>query len=295
MDPDGQAVGIATTEGEGGDTAPSGCGSAVTYRDYHALQFERPEPGVLRIVLSTPGKLNAVNEEMHWELSRIWLDIDRDPDVRVVIVTGADGAFSAGGDLSMVEEAADNFETRLRTIREARDIVYNLVNCSKPVVSAIDGPAVGAGLAVALLADVSIATPRARIVDGHTRLGVAAGDHAALIWPLLCGMAKSRYYLLTCEPLSGEEAERIGLVSLCVPETELADRALAVAHRLATGSQTAIRWTKSALNSWLRMAGPIFDLSLAYEMCGLGGPDVLEGVASLRERRAPKFTGVAAE
>ena len=195
----------------------------------------------------------------------------------------------------MVEDAATDFETRLQTIREARDIVYNLINCSKPVISAIDGAAVGAGLAVGLLADISIATPGARIVDGHTRLGVAAGDHAAMIWPLLCGLAKSRYYLLTCDSLTGAEAERIGLVSLCVPPEELQERALAIAHKLASGSQTAIRWTKSALNSWLRMAGPTFDLSLAYEMVGFGGPDVLEGVASLHEKRSPVFTGPMAE
>jgi enoyl-CoA hydratase/carnithine racemase len=267
----------------------------VSYRHYKALQFETPEPGILRVVLSNPGKLNAVTEEMHRELAGIWLDIDQDPEVRVVIVTGADGTFSAGGELSMVQEMIGDHEARLRTMREARDIVYNLINCSKPVISAIDGVAVGAGLAVALLADISIATPRARIVDGHTRLGVAAGDHAAIIWPLLCGMAKSRYYLLTCEPVSGEEAERIGLVSLCVPEDELQDKALDVAHRLAAGAQSAIRWTKLALNNWLRQAGPLFDVSVAYELCGFGGPDVAEGVASLRDKRAPKFTGPAGD
>ncbi|MDX6469902.1 MAG: enoyl-CoA hydratase, partial [Gaiellaceae bacterium] len=154
---------------------------------------------------------------------------------------------------------------------------------------AIDGPAVGAGLAVALLADVSIATPTARLVDGHTRLGVAAGDHAVLVWPLLCGMAKAKYHLLLCEPVSGEEAERIGLVSLCVPADELEERALDVARRLAAGSQAAIRHTKLALNNWLKLAGPAFDASLALEFLDMTGPDVAEGVAAVRERRAPKF------
>jgi enoyl-CoA hydratase len=189
----------------------------------------------------------------------------------------------------------DDFEARIKTMREARDIVYGILDCSKPVVAAIDGTAVGAGLSVALLADISIATPDARIMDGHLRLGVAAGDHAVIVWPLLCGMAKAKYHLLTCEPVSGEEAERIGLVSLCVPDEELQERALAIARRLAAGSQSAIRWTKLALNSWLRLAGPTFDVSVAYETLGFGGPDVREGVASLREKRAPNFTGPAAE
>jgi enoyl-CoA hydratase len=151
------------------------------------------------------------------------------------------------------------------------------------------GPAVGAGLVVGLLADISIAARSARIIDGHTRLGVVAGDHSAIVWPLLCGMAKAKYHLLLCEPVSGEEAERIGLVSMCVDDAELYPKALEVAQRLANGSQTALRWTKYALNNWLRMAGPTFDASLALEFLGFSGPDVQEGLASFREHRAPRF------
>ena len=119
--------------------------------------------------------------------------------------------------------------------------------------------------------------------------GTGAGDHAAIIWPLLCGMAKSKYYLLTCDRLSGEEAERTGLVSLCVDDDELMDRALEVAQKLAGGAQTAIRWTKYSRNNWLRMAGPIYDTSTALEMLGFGGPEAREGVASLKEKRDPNF------
>jgi len=118
---------------------------------------------------------------------------------------------------------------------------------------------------------------------------VAAGDHAAIVWPLLCGMAKAKYYLLLCETLSGEEAERIGLVSLAVDEDQLLPKAYEIADKLAQGSQSAIRWTKYSLNNWLRQAGPSFDTSLALEIVGFAGPDVKEGLASLRERRAPRF------
>jgi enoyl-CoA hydratase len=140
-----------------------------------------------------------------------------------------------------------------------------------------------------LLADISIAAKTARIIDGHTRLGVAAGDHAAIVWPLLCGMAKAKYYLLLCETVCGEEAERIGLVSLAVDEGDLVPKAFEVAGRLAAGAQAAIRWTKHALNNWLRLAGPTFDASLALEMLGFTGPDAREGVAALREKRASRF------
>ena len=143
---------------------------------------------------------------------------------------------------------------------------------------------------MALLCDISIASKSAKIIDGHTRLGVAAGDHAAIIWPLLCGMAKAKYYLLLCETVTGEEAERIGLVSLCVEDSELDQRAIDVASKLANGSPNAVQWTKYTLNNWLRMAGPIFDSSVALEMLGFSGPDVLEGLASLKEKLAPKFS-----
>jgi enoyl-CoA hydratase len=264
-------------------------------RRFPSLRFEDLGDGVLEITMSTPGRLNAVSGDMHRELALVWPAVDADPEVRAAIIRGDGGAFSAGGDLDMIERMVDDFATRIRVMREARDLVYNVVNCSKPIVSAMAGPAVGAGLAVGLLADVSIAAADARIIDGHTRLGVAAGDHAAIVWPLLCGMAKAKYHLLTCTPLSGEEAERIGLVSLCVEAGAVDETARDVARQLAAGSQSAVRWTKYALNSWLRQAGPIFDTSLGLEFMGFGGPDVREGLASLKEKRSPTFSGPASE
>src|SRR5882762_8791033 len=257
----------------------------MDYADYKHLTFEHKPNGVLLVTINRPEVLNAANARLHWEFTQVWLTVDADPKTRVVLVTGAGKAFSAGGDLGLVEEMAGNPDALMRTMREAGDLVYNMLDLDKPVVSAINGVAVGAGLVVALLADVSIAAEDARLTDGHTRLGVAAGDHAAIIWPLLCGMAKARYYLLTSDFLDGREAERIGLVSLCVPAARLMDTAWDVATRLARGSQPSIRWTKRALNNWLRQAGPIFDQSLALEMLSFMNPDVLEGVRAIRERR----------
>lgn len=260
------------------------------YEQFSALRIERPEDGILQIVLDGPH-LNAVGFEEHQQLADIWPVIDRDASVRVVVIRGAGRAFSAGGSFDMIEAMVADPAVRTRVLREARDLVYNVINCSTPVVSAIHGPCVGAGLAVALLADISVAARTAKIVDGHTRLGVAAGDHAVINWPLLCGMAKAKYYLLTCEALTGEEAERIGLISLCVEDDEVQERAMAVARKLAAGSPTALSFTKQALNNWYRAAGPSFDASLALEFYGFGLGDVQEGLASHREKRAPNFTG----
>ena len=264
----------------------------MDYSRYTTLNISRRGPGdtVLDIQMRAQnGKLPTSDQAGHRELAEIWRDVGADDSVRCAVLRGEGTGFSGGGDLALVQQMASDFEVRTRVWQEARDLVYNLINCDKPIVSAMHGPAVGAGLVAGLLADISIASKTAKIVDGHTRLGVAAGDHAAIVWPLLCGMAKAKYYLLLCEAVSGEEAERIGLVSLAVDEAHLLPRAYEIADRLAAGSQTAIRWTKYALNNWLRQAGPAFDASLALEFMGFGGPDVKEGIASLREKRPPRF------
>ena len=264
----------------------------MDYTSYRTLAITRrgPEASVLDIQMRAQnGKLPTAGHEGHAELAQIWRDVGADDSVRCAVLRGEGLGFSGGGDLSLVEDMAANFDVRTRVWKEARDLVYNVINCDKPIVSALHGPAVGAGLVAGLLADISIASKTAKIVDGHTRLGVAAGDHAAIVWPLLCGLAKAKYYLMLCEAVSGEEAERIGLVSLAVDEDQLLPKAYEVADKLALGSQSAIRWTKYSLNNWLRQAGPAFDTSLALEFMGFSGPDVKEGIASLRERRAPKF------
>jgi enoyl-CoA hydratase len=268
---------------------PEGNTAGMDYSSYQHFLFERHDNGVLLITLNRPEVYNAAHEQMHSDLARIWPDVSRDDETRVAVVTGAGKAFSAGGDLAMVQRQAGNYELTTRMLTEMSDLVYNVVNCEKPVISAINGVAVGAGLVVALLADISICAADARLGDGHVRLGVAAGDHAAIIWPLLCGMARARYYLMTGEMVNGAEAERIGLVSKAVPREDVLPEALRVAQTLATGSQLAIRLTKRALNSWLRTAGPIFDQSAAYEMLTFMGADVKEGVSALREKRPPRF------
>ncbi|HZN14008.1 MAG TPA: enoyl-CoA hydratase/isomerase family protein [Acidimicrobiales bacterium] len=262
--------------------------AGYAYDEFPHLTFERPADGVLRIVLDGPG-LNAVDPATHRELADVWRAVDADDATRVALLQGAGKGFSSGGSFDLVESVISDGEARLRVMREARDLVFNVIDCSKPIVSAMHGPAVGAGLVAGLLADVSVVARTARIIDGHTRLGVAAGDHAAICWPLLCGMAKAKYYLLTCDTLTGEEAERIGLVSLCVDDDQVHDRALEVANVLAAGAQGAIRFTKHALNHWYRAQAAIFDASLAYEFLGFTGPDAAEGVASHREKRPPNF------
>lgn len=245
--------------------------------------------GVAEVVLGPAGTMPTTDAVGHAALARLWLRLADRPEVRCILVRSEGKGFCAGGKIEMVEEMAAKLDVRLRVMREARELVQGMIDCDVPIVSAIHGAAAGAGAAVALLADVSIAGQKAKIIDGHTKLGVAAGDHAAVIWPLLCGMARAKYHLLMCNLIDGAEAERIGLVSLAVPDEQLLDRARQVAATLAAGSPTALAWTKRSLNHWLRAAWPAFEHSLALEVLGFGGDDVREGLAALKEKRPPSF------
>src|SRR6516162_2536916 len=220
------------------------------YARYTRLKFDRPHAKVLRITMEN-GRMNTTDEALHRELGEIWRDIDRDASVNAAIITGAGRIFSAGGDFAIIRQNIEDFAARARQWKEARDMVYNVINCSKPVVSAMRGVAVGAGL--------------------------------------VCGLLKAKYYLLLCDEVLGEEAERIGLISLAVEDADLDAKAVEIAGRLAEGAQSAIRWTKYALNNWLRAMGPTFDTSLALEMLGFGGPEIKEGLASHLEKRRPAF------
>lgn len=259
------------------------------FDEYEGLLFERRDNGVLWITINRPESYNSTDGTLHLGLSRIWNDIEDDDDTRVVIVTGAGKAFSAGGDLDWINSFVGDEKALRQVMREAGDVVYNMLRCTKVVISAINGVAVGAGLAIALMADVSIMAEEARITDGHVRMGVAAGDHSVICWPLLCGMAKAKYYLLTADFIDGKEADRIGLVSKAVPAADLVDEAQRVADKLATGSQQAIRLTKRSLNLWMNQQAPAFDASLAFEMLGFLSADAREGVDALLERRDPQF------
>jgi enoyl-CoA hydratase len=247
------------------------------------------DDGVAEIVLGAPGVMPTTGVLGHAALGSIWHRLAAEGGVRCVLVRSEGKGFCAGGHMELVQQMLGSEGERMRVMREARQIVQGMIDCDLPIVSAIHGAAVGAGAALALLADVSVAARSAKIIDGHTKIGVAAGDHAAIIWPLLCGMAKAKYHLLTCAPLSGEEAERIGLVSLSVPDDELQATARRLATELAAGSPTAIAFTKRTLNHWLRAAWPAFEHSLALEMIGFAGSDAREGLAALNERRAPRF------
>ena len=260
------------------------------YARYTRLKFDRPHPRVLRITLASPLKMGAMDAQMHREASEIWADVDADDSVSVAIITGDGKTFSAGGDLNHERKVCDDYALRMQAMTETRNLVMGMINCRKPIVGAARGWAVGAGLALLILADVSIASTDAKFSDGHLKIGVASGDHATIIWPLLCGMAKAKYYLMTAENFTGEEAERMNLISMAVPDEQVEAKAVEVATRLAQSAPAALRWTKHTMNHWLRQAAPIFDASLALEFIGFAGPEGKEGIDAFLQKRAPAFS-----
>ncbi len=244
------------------------------YDEFERLKVELLDDGILDVVCHFVGRRNLYDEKGHAEMARIWPIISRDPDVRVIVLRGWDHILAGGGTPDMIMSVTNNWPHLIEVYQETREIVMGVIECTKPVVAAIEGEAVGGVLAAAIVADISIAGKTARIVDPHTLIGLVAGDGAAIIWPLLCGMARTKLYLLTGEPLSGQGAADIGLVSLAVDDDKVVERAMAIARKLAVQPVAAIRWTKHSLNGWLRMATPMFDHSLALEYLTLLGPDI---------------------
>jgi enoyl-CoA hydratase len=258
-------------------------------RDYSGLRLDRRDHGVLLVEIVGQSRMNSLSEQDHADLAAIFRDVDADPDVRALVVTGEGRAFCAGGDMELERSLAGDHAKVSSMWRDTRLLVQNIVECDVPVVSAINGAAAGAGLAVALLADISVIGHETVLTDGHTKIGLVAGDHAAIIWPLLCGMARAKRLLMLSERIDGRTAADIGLVSWSTEPNAVLDEAMSVAERLALSSVSAVRGTKRALNHWLRMAVPAFEASLGAEMFGLLGPDFVEGITAFEERRAPNF------
>jgi enoyl-CoA hydratase len=257
-------------------------------KSYDTIIIDKRADGVALATLNRPDRLNAVNGIMHGELARLTREADADPEVRVLVITGAGRAFCAGGDFGPQREGED----RAMTLEEGRQIVDHLLECSKPVISAVNGYAMGLGATVALLADVVYAARSATFADTHVVMGIGAGDGGQLIWPMLMGVNRAKYYLMTGDRLPAVEAERLGLVNFVVDDGTVVDAALALAARLAAGPGLAISASKVAINSYMRMVSTVvLPLSLSAEGRSMASADHREAVRAFQEKRPPTFTG----
>lgn len=259
------------------------------FDDYQAILFNR-RGRVLEVTLNRPDKLNATDAILHTELARVFVDVSNDPDSDIVVLTGAGRAFSAGGDVAWMQEAIDEPERFEQTVREAKQIVFGLIDCEKPVIAKLNGHATGLGATIALFCDVIFAADHAKIGDPHVSIGFVAGDGGAVIWPQLIGYARAKEYLLTGDLMTAAQAAQMGLINHAVPAAELDDQVNAFADRLANGATKAIRWTKMSVNIGLRdLATSIMDASLAYESMSNMTADHAEAVKAFSEKRPPVF------
>ncbi len=256
------------------------------------LQFERVGD-VLRVTIDRPGSpLNAVDGTLHDELAALFRELKRERLANAILLTGRGKAFSAGGDFEWFPTLQQGLDTLDDLRRDAKQLIWDLLDVEQPIVAALNGPAIGLGASIALLCDVIVMAKTAVIADPHVRVGIVAGDGGAAIWPLVLGPARAKEFLMTGDPVSAEQAERWGLVNHVVEPEALEQRALALAQRLAAGAPLAVRYTKAAVNKWVKEAANVaFDASLASEIVTFHSEDHQEALAALREKREPRFRG----
>jgi enoyl-CoA hydratase len=262
----------------------------LSQQGYEAILIEKRSNGVARATLNRPERLNAVDGRMHYELTRLWVDANADPEVKVLVVTGQGRAFCSGGDFGGDRKPGPGGPGA--TMREARQIVDNLLDCEKPVISAVRGYAMGLGATIALLCDVVVAARGAVFADTHVRMGIGAGDGGQVIWPLLIGVNRAKYFLMTGERLKAEEALHLGLVNFVVDEEDVMVKASEIADRLAAGPGLAISASKVPINKYIKMVSNlVLPLSLALEETTMRSADAAEAGQAFREKREPSFAG----
>jgi enoyl-CoA hydratase len=263
----------------------------MRYQDYRSLILSVAD-GIATVTLNRPDKLNAVDERMHEELARVFVDLNNDPDCDVIVITGAGRAFSSGGDIGWMQLMIDEPARFEKTAREGKQIVFSLLDCEKPIIAKVNGHATGLGATIALFCDVIFASDKAKIGDPHVSVGFVAGDGGAVIWPQLIGYARAKEFLMTGDLMTARRAAEIGLINHALAPEDLDKAVEAFARKLQSGAAKAIRWTKMSVNIGLKqLAHSIMDASISYEAQSNRTADHAEAVAAFREGRPPRFTG----
>ena len=255
--------------------------------NYQRMKIDRRDNGVVVVSFNRPEKMNAIDNQLHHEMISFTRDFDDDPELRVMVLAGAGKAFCVGGDFS-ADTAID-----MPTLTEARRIIDHLLECSKPIIAAVHGYALGLGANIALLCDVVVAGPDAQFADTHVKMGIGAGDGGQLIWPLLIGVNRAKYYLMSGDMISGEDAVNMGLASFYAETTEdVLPKALEIADKLAEGAPLAMAASKAAVNAYMRMlSANIMPISLQAEAATIASEDFKEAVSAFQEKRKPAFKG----
>jgi len=264
----------------------------VDYTRYETLLIDKDADGIIVVTLNRPEKRNAVSNQMHGELEDVFVDLANDDDARCVVITGAGGAFCAGGDVSSMKTGEFRPTGPRTPFFQVRRLIMNLLEVDVPIVAAVNGDGAGLGATIPLFCDVIVMAETARLADTHVRMGLVAGDGGVVIWPWLVGMARAKEYLLTGDWIDGREAERIGLVNYAVPQDQVMPRAMEIARRLARNAPLAVRWTKYSVNKVLRdHVNLALDSSMFLEAATMSSEDLAEAARAFFEKRQPRFSG----
>lgn len=259
--------------------------------DLDTIRFERDGDVLVATIDHPQSPLNAVDARLHDDLGELARRLKRERAARAVLLTGAGRAFSAGGDFSWFPELR-RVEAADALRRDAKQLIWDLLDVELPVVCALNGSAAGLGASVALLCDLLVMSSEAVIVDPHVKVGLVAGDGGAAVWPLLLGPLAAKRHLMLGDPLTAHEAQRLGVAAEVCASGDVRDRGLDWARRLASGAPLAVRGTKMAVNAQLKRALlDSFDVSTALEITCLLSHDHVEAVDAVRERRPARFTG----
>jgi len=263
----------------------------MDYASYRNLDVSKQD-GIVTVTLNRPEIRNAIDEGLHEEIGRIFLDLDTDDDCDVVILTGAGGYFCGGGDLNWVLSMHGDVVRTAAAIRRDRRIQNSMLDLEKPIIAKVRGPAIGLGCSLALFCDFVYATPEATFADPHVSVGLVAGDGGAVIWPQLIGYARARRYLLTGDAIKGGRAAEIGLITDAIPDEELDQVVAELATRLRHGASYSIKWTKASINAGLKVtANAIIDRAGAFENLTQMTNDNRLGMEAVLKKQKATFTG----
>lgn len=259
---------------------------SVTYKDLAPELLVTGESDIRVVTMNRPEHLNSFDRPLHDAMCALWERLDDDEEANAVILTGAGRSFSAGGDMEMLLANHEDSRLRRRSLREAERLARAYINCELPIVAAVNGPAVGLGCSLAVMADFVVMDEGTFMADPHVNVGVVAGDGGVLVWPLLMGLLQAKEYLLLGERIPAEECLRLGLANRVVAAAAVMPTALDIARRLAAKPRQALRDTKRALNQHLQAAAnAVLPFALAAEEATFCLDDVREVAQSFLEKQ----------
>jgi enoyl-CoA hydratase len=244
--------------------------------------------GAVRLVtINRPDVLNAVNESLHTAMVGLWPALAADEDAAVVVLTGAGRAFCAGGDIDYIRRFPDDAALRQRTMEEAQAILWSMIRFPLPLISAVNGPAVGLGMSLALASDIVLASDRASFADPHVAVGLVCGDGGAALLPLVAPLLRAKELLFTGDRVRAEAAVALGIANRVVAHDDLLTEAMALAQRIAAQPVFALRETKRAVQLGIeRGVAGVLEVAAESERESMATPEHRARIEAMGQRRA---------